>query len=71
MPGASKPKGSQERVRRHRAQLRRQGLRPIQIWVPDLRAPGIAAEARRQAEAVAASSHAAEDQAFVDAVSED
>jgi hypothetical protein len=42
-----------ERVRSHRAQLRAQGLRPIQIWVPDVRAPGFKEEARRQALAVA------------------
>ena len=42
----------------HRARLRRQGLRPIQIWVPDVRSPGFAAEARRQSAAVATSRHA-------------
>ena len=44
-----------------------QGLRPIQIWVPDVRCPQFAAEARRQSLAVAQSKHAADDQAFVDA----
>ncbi len=39
---------SARRVATHRAELRRQGLRPIQIWVPDTRAPGFAEEARRQ-----------------------
>jgi Protein of unknown function (DUF3018) len=37
-----------ERVRRHRAVLRSQGLRPVQIWVPDTRRPGFAEECRRQ-----------------------
>jgi hypothetical protein len=37
-----------ERVRKHRAQLKAAGLRPIQIWVPDTRRKGFAAEARRQ-----------------------
>lgn len=32
----------------YRARLRAQGLRPIQIWVPDVRAPQLAAEMRRQ-----------------------
>lgn len=36
------------RVRKHRAQLRAAGLRPIQIWVPDTRRPGFAEECRRQ-----------------------
>jgi hypothetical protein len=36
------------RVQRRRDRLRAQGLRPIQIWVPDTRAPGFAAECARQ-----------------------
>ncbi|OGQ77313.1 MAG: hypothetical protein A2289_00125 [Deltaproteobacteria bacterium RIFOXYA12_FULL_58_15] len=36
------------RVRKHRAALRKSGLRPVQIWVPDTRRPGFAAECRRQ-----------------------
>lgn len=32
----------------YRARLRAQGLRPIQIWVPDVRAAHLAEEARRQ-----------------------
>ena len=42
------------RVAAHRAQLRARGLRPIQIWVPDTRAPGFAEEARRQSLLIAA-----------------
>jgi hypothetical protein len=41
-----------KRVAAHRADLRRRGLRPIQIWVPDTRAPGFAEEARRQSRLV-------------------
>lgn len=59
-----------DKVRRHRARLRRDGLRPLQIWVPDTRAPDFADEARRQSRAVAASRHAEADQAFIDAISE-
>jgi len=62
--------GSRDRVRAHRARLRAQGLRPVQIWVPDVTAEGFAAEAHRQARAVAASEHADMDQAFVDEISE-
>lgn len=58
-----------ERVRSHRDRLRAQGLRPVQIWVPDTRSPSFAAEAHRQSAAVAASEHAQDDQAFVDALS--
>lgn len=58
-----------QRVADHRARLRRQGLRPVQIWVPDVRAPGFAAEAHRQSELASTMPHATEDQAFVDAIS--
>ena len=37
-----------ERVNKRRAALRKAGLRPIQIWVPDTSAPGFAEECRRQ-----------------------
>jgi hypothetical protein len=37
-----------ERVKQHRDGLRRAGLRPIQIWVPDIRRPGFADECARQ-----------------------
>ena len=37
-----------ERVQRHRNSLRKAGLRPIQIWVPDTRAPGFDEECLRQ-----------------------
>ena len=59
-----------EKVRRHRARLRQQGLRPVQMWVTDTRAPGFAEEARRQSMAIAASAHADDDQAFIDSISE-
>jgi hypothetical protein len=58
------------RVRAHRARLRSQGLRPVQIWVPDVNAPGFAEEAHRQSRAVAASREAESDQAFIDSVTE-
>ena len=70
MSSAPPRKSSREKVRTHRDRLRAQGLRPIQIWVPDTRSPAFAADARRQSRLVAESPHAAEDQAFVDAISE-
>lgn len=36
------------RVQKHREALRRAGLRPVQIWVPDTRREGFAEECRRQ-----------------------
>jgi hypothetical protein len=70
MASGSKPKPSRLKVREHRERLRGLGLRPIQIWVPDVRAPSFRAEAHRQSLAVAASAHARDDQAFIDAVSD-
>jgi len=37
-----------QRVQKYRAALRAAGLRPVQIWVPDTRRAGFAAECRRQ-----------------------
>jgi hypothetical protein len=62
----SKP--SRIKVGEHRVRLRAQGLRPIQVWVPDVRAPSFKAEARRQSLAVAQSAQEDDDQAFIDAV---
>jgi hypothetical protein len=69
MAAAAKRKATRKKVSAHRARLRAQGLRPIQIWVPDTRSPEFAKEARRQSRLAARSRHAAEDQAFVDAIS--
>jgi hypothetical protein len=44
----AKPMSGAERVERRRAKLRAAGLRPVQLWVPDARAPGFAEECRRQ-----------------------
>jgi hypothetical protein len=35
-------------VKRYRDRMRRAGFRLVQLWVPDTRAPGFAAECRRQ-----------------------
>jgi hypothetical protein len=70
MSASRPPRSSRDKVRAYRERLRQQGLRLIQIWVPDVRSPGFIAEAERQSRAVARSEHAREDQAFIDAVSE-
>lgn len=70
MPESDRPKSSREKVRAHRERLRRQGLRPIQIWVPDVRASDFKVQAHRQSLAVAESAHTQEDQGFIDAISE-
>jgi hypothetical protein len=70
MVQAKGAKPTRVKVRDHRERLRAQGLRPIQIWVPDVRASSFRSEAHRQSLAVAASAYAAENQAFIDAVSD-
>lgn len=64
------PESTRRRVSEYRARLRAQGLRPLQIWVPDVRSPAFREQAHRQSLAVARSISAEEDQAFVDAVAD-
>lgn len=40
--------GPKRRMQAMRARLRAAGLRPVQIWVPDVRMPSIAVEAERR-----------------------
>lgn len=67
MTTAAGRKSTREKVRAHRQRLRDQGLRPIQIWVPDTRSPKFLKEAARQSRLVAKSDAERDDQAFVDA----
>ena len=60
---------SRDKVRAHRTRLREQGLRPVQVWVADVRSKTFARAAHRQSAAVAKSARARNDQAFVDAIS--
>ena len=61
-----------QRVQKRRDALRAQGLRPVQIWVPDTRRPGFHEEARRQS-LLAAEADAKDVDllAFIDAVVDD
>lgn len=54
-----------ERVQKHRQSLREAGLRPVQIWVPDTRRPGFAAECRRQSLSVAGKADEVEHQRWL------
>ena len=58
------------RVQKHRQSLRAAGLRPIQIWVPDVRSKGFAVQARRQSLAVAGSAQEQDDLAFIESVAD-
>jgi Protein of unknown function (DUF3018) len=61
---------SRDKVRNHRARMRAKGMKLVQIWVPDTASPEFKAEALRQSRLAAQSPHEAEDQAFVDGISE-
>ncbi len=67
---ASHLKSVRMKVQRHRDGLREQGLRPIQIWVPDIDARRFRAAAHRQSLAVANSAGEAADQAFIEAIAD-
>lgn len=70
MAGSRRPGSSRDRGRGQRESLRQQGLRPIQVWVPDVRSPEFRAEARRQSLLVTESSRERDDQDFVDSTSD-
>ena len=61
---------SVSRVKKYRETLRSQGLRPIQLWVPDFRKDGFAKECRRQSLLVANDSKEAEELAWGEAVAD-
>jgi len=67
---ATKPVKSRDKVRAHRARLRRRGLRPVQIWVPDVRSRSFAREAHRQSLLIGTDRRERAEQAFLDAVSD-
>jgi DNA-binding LacI/PurR family transcriptional regulator len=66
----SKPKSSRDKVRAYRARMRAQGLKPVQMWLPDMNSPEFKAEAHRQSLAAARSPTEREDQAFIDAITD-
>ncbi len=59
-----------QRVEKHRKALRDAGLRPIQIWVPDVRSKSFAAQARRQSLAIAKSPQEQDDLAFIESMAD-
>jgi hypothetical protein len=70
MPASRQPKTTRQKVKEHRERLRKQGLRPVQFWLPDTRTPEFAAEAHRQSLAIAQSPFEKEDQEFIDSISD-
>mgnify|MGYP001244324545 FL=1 len=59
------------RVSAHRARLRAQGLRPVQVWVPDVRSAQFAEEAHRQSLQVASADRNSDDLEFVESITAD
>jgi len=53
-------------MRGYRARMRASGLRPVQIWVPDVRTPRLAEEAKRQSLLAASAAGELEALAFID-----
>jgi len=68
---SAKRTSSAKKVRAHRARLRAQGLRPIQLWVPDVNDPKVREQMRREARAIAASEQEKDDQAFIDSLNDE
>jgi len=71
MTAPPSPKSSRDKVRAHRERLKRRGLRPIQIWAPDVSSSEFQAQAHRESMAVAQGVGEADDQDFVEAVADD
>jgi hypothetical protein len=59
-----------QRVKKHRDALRASGLRPIQIWVPDTRKKGFAAECRRQSSLLKKDEHEADVIDWLDSIAD-
>ncbi|OPX07071.1 antitoxin MazE-like protein [Gordonia sp. i37] len=57
-----------DRVGEYRRRMRERGMRPLQVWVPDVRTPEFAAQAHRQSVLVAEADAGGDEQDFVEAV---
>lgn len=68
---ADRKKAAREKTRAYRERMRARGMRLIQVWVPDVNAPGFAEEMARQSRAIAESPGEADDQAFIDSITID
>ena len=61
---------STQRSSEYRQRMRQRGYRPVQVWVPDVRSEEFAAEAHREALALAEADQGSDDMDFVEAISE-
>lgn len=67
MPSVS---STRDKVRDYRLRMRAKGMKLVQLWVPDTSSATFKAHARRESLLIAQSPHDADDQAFVDSISE-
>jgi Protein of unknown function (DUF3018) len=58
---SSTPIPPAKRMAKYRARMRAQGLRPVQIWMPDTKSPEFIAKCKRQAAALSAYDPAGEE----------
>jgi len=63
-------KSATSKMSDYRARMRKAGLRPVQIWVPDINAPGFAEEARRQSILASAHPSSREADEFIEAAAD-
>lgn len=61
---------STRRAAEYRRRMRERGYRPVQVWVPDVRSAQFAAEAHREALALADADRDSDDMDFVEAISD-
>jgi hypothetical protein len=54
------PSSVTDRVRKHREQLRAEGLKPIQIWIPDTRSEAFSRKCEQESLSLAADPQEAE-----------
>jgi Protein of unknown function (DUF3018) len=59
-----------QKQQRYRNRLKRHGLRPVQIWVPDTSAPNFVEECHRQARMLAHATGERETMEFIDAITD-
>jgi hypothetical protein len=62
---------SRRERREQRQAMRRAGLRPVTVWVPDTSRPGFAEECARQSKLIAESASEKEDMDFIERVTRD
>jgi hypothetical protein len=67
----SKPaKSSRDKVRAYRARMRSQGMRLVQMWLPDQRSPAFRREALRQSRIINASRGEKDAMDFIEAAAD-